>query len=163
MITKTFNTYKFDELNDDQKATVLEKLSDINTPGNWWEYIYDDTKTIARLIGIEIKDIFFSGFSSQGDGACFTGEYSHDSSYSLETVKGHAPKDQELHRIAAELFRVQGFYAGKITATIVNTGRYSNENSPDILAKVEGEIASNSSDDESCADSGHTAGRSLPD
>jgi hypothetical protein len=35
----------------------------------WYTSVYDDATEIARLMGIEIKDIGFSGFSSQGDGA----------------------------------------------------------------------------------------------
>lgn len=39
----------------------------------WWDAVYDDFKRDMDAIGIEVQRMYFSGFSSQGDGACFEG------------------------------------------------------------------------------------------
>jgi len=69
----------------------------------WWDDCYEDLLNIAPLMGfsIERKNIQFSGFWSQGDGASFTGSaiFAADA---LEKVKTECPIDTELHRIAAE-------------------------------------------------------------
>ena len=86
MRTETINVYQFNELSDSQKQSVFDNWR-INGPDyEWWDCIYDDAKTIAALMGIEIKDIYFSGFSSQGDGACFTGNYAYKKGYQGQFV-----------------------------------------------------------------------------
>ena len=39
----------------------------------WWDCTFDDTKTDMLELGFMVDDIYFSGFASQGDGACFVG------------------------------------------------------------------------------------------
>lgn len=39
----------------------------------WWDAVYDDFKHDMSAIGIEVERMYFNGFSSQGDGACFDG------------------------------------------------------------------------------------------
>lgn len=68
---KTYTTYKFDELSDSAKDKAIEKLYDINTDHNWHGYIYENHKEIIKSAGFDITKIYFSGFSSQGDGAMF--------------------------------------------------------------------------------------------
>ena len=38
---------------------------------DWYESTFDDAKAIGALMGMDIDGIYFSGFCSQGDGACF--------------------------------------------------------------------------------------------
>lgn len=52
---------------------LIEKHWDINIYDDWCEFTIDDFKTQMRSIGIEVDKAYFSGFSSQGDGACFEG------------------------------------------------------------------------------------------
>lgn len=40
---------------------------------DWWDFVVEDAKEDGAEIGFEIDDIKFSGFWSQGDGACWTG------------------------------------------------------------------------------------------
>lgn len=73
MKTKTITLYTFDELNKEQKKEVLDKYRDFNAEGDW----YSDNVTTPweeklERIGFTGARIFFSGFGSQGDGACFT-------------------------------------------------------------------------------------------
>lgn len=52
---------------------LIEKHWDINLHEDWHEYTIDDFKERMCMIGIEVDAVYFSGFSSQGDGACFEG------------------------------------------------------------------------------------------
>ena len=58
------------------KDELIEKHRDINTDHDWWDSTYDCFKEQMRAIGIDVDRIYFSGFWSQGDGACFEGSVS---------------------------------------------------------------------------------------
>jgi hypothetical protein len=58
------------------RTELLEKHRDINVHHDWWQPTYDAFADDMRLKGIRVDRIFFSGFSSQGDGACFEGRVS---------------------------------------------------------------------------------------
>lgn len=60
-------------VSDELKQELLERYHDINVDYDWWDSIYDDFKVDMDTKGIHVEDIYFSGFWSQGDGACFTG------------------------------------------------------------------------------------------
>jgi hypothetical protein len=56
---------------------IIEKNRDFNVDGlDWYDFIFEDFIEDMTKQGIEVeyKDISFSGFSSQGDGASFTGK-----------------------------------------------------------------------------------------
>lgn len=67
----------------------------------WAEDVVYDAKEIAALMGIYIDKVYFTGFWSQGDGACFIGTLNWDEN-ALAKVKDHAPNDTELHEIAGQ-------------------------------------------------------------
>jgi hypothetical protein len=53
---------------------LLEKYRDINVVDtDWYEAVYEWFTEDMAAIGIEVKNIYFSGFWCQGDGACFEG------------------------------------------------------------------------------------------
>ena len=57
-----------------QRTSLLEKYRYINVEfDKWWDCVESDFKEDMLLVGIDVDRIFFSGFSSQGDGACFVG------------------------------------------------------------------------------------------
>lgn len=55
---------------------LIDKYRDINVNHDWWDYTYDDFKQRMSEVGIEVDKMYFSGFWSQGDGACFEGSIS---------------------------------------------------------------------------------------
>lgn len=58
-----------------QRTALLEKYRYINTEhDDWWDYVELDFKEGMKAVGIDVHRIYFSGFSSQGDGACFEGK-----------------------------------------------------------------------------------------
>ena len=52
---------------------LLEKHRGINVRDGWYKCVIDDFKERMCMIGIEVRRVHFSGFASQGDGACFDG------------------------------------------------------------------------------------------
>lgn len=73
MKTIKIKLYEFSELDDKAKEKALSALYDVNVFDDWYEFIYDDFISIAQTIGVEVnkKQIYFSGFYSQGDGSAF--------------------------------------------------------------------------------------------
>lgn len=62
-----------DDVSDEVKQELIEKHRDINVDYDWWDYVYEDFKQDMKEKGIEVTRMYFSGFYSQGDGACFEG------------------------------------------------------------------------------------------
>jgi hypothetical protein len=49
---------------------VMEKLA---PDYQWWDHIYEEAKEDGEALGFDVRNIYFTGFYSQGDGACWTG------------------------------------------------------------------------------------------
>lgn len=116
--------YTFDELSDGAKEKARDWWREAALHDAWWEGVFDDAKTIAALFGLDIERVFFSGFSSQGDGACFEGDYRYKKG-GLAAVKAYAPLDTELHRIVKALQETQRRAFYKLTATAKHRGHYN--------------------------------------
>ena len=139
-------SYTFDELSADAKENARE----------WWrscesrdfdpDCTLDDAATIADLMGIDLRTrpvrlmnggtryapcILYSGFSSQGDGACFEGSYSYRKG-SVAAVKAHAPLDKTLHDIVQGLADIQREHFYQLGASVSHTGRYYHAHSTSI-------------------------------
>ncbi|CCF19143.1 conserved protein of unknown function [Pseudorhizobium banfieldiae] len=112
--------FSFDGLSDRAKEKARDDYRATGIDYDWWDSIYEDADTIAAMMGIQIKrkhhtlasgaiisgpQIWFSGFSCQGDGACFEGNWYpvKDPIGSLTAVMEHAPLDTKLHEIALDL------------------------------------------------------------
>lgn len=139
--------FMFDQLSDEAKARALEKNYEVNVDHEWWDSVYDDAVMMAAVMGIDIScrrgssqaAIWFSGFSSQGDGACFEGQYSYKKG-ALKALKSEASagyKDQqtgqwvtiesnvELHRICKGLQDAQRGHFYKLEADVKQRGHYN--------------------------------------
>lgn len=67
--------YKLNELSEEIKSKVIDKFRYSQVEYNeWYDSTYEDFKMICDTIGVDVdlKKTYFSGFSSQGDGASFT-------------------------------------------------------------------------------------------
>jgi len=144
IIEKT--VYQFTELSESAKETALSWFREGVTDFEWHEYIFEDFERIAGILGVELKQmagktmeggtnyhpaIYFSGFCSQGDGACFAGGYEY-AKESCKKIKEYAPKDTELHRIADELRKAQSRVFYQAGASIVHRGHYQHSGCMDI-------------------------------
>jgi hypothetical protein len=93
----------------------------------WHAGVYGNAKDAARTIGIDIDDISFSGFWSQGDGASFTGSYAYAKG-AAAAIRKEWPKATELHAIADRLQRVQSRNFYQLEASISRSiGHYCHE------------------------------------
>lgn len=142
VIDKTEFTY--DELSESAKERALDETRSQEYHYDWWDCIYEDAVCIGALMGIRIDThavktnrgreyqetcIFFSGFCSQGDGACYTGHYSRPAHDVVKAITEYAPQDEELKRIAEGLTVLQVTarmkYGGHVSAIVTTSGNYS--------------------------------------
>lgn len=123
MRTQTISIYKFEELEDSAKEKARDWYRQGALDYDWWDCTFYDANEIAALMGIQIERIYFSGFSSQGDGACFEGYYAYKKG-SVEDVKAYAPQDKELHDIALNLSKIQRKSFYRLSAHVKHTGHY---------------------------------------
>jgi len=54
---------------------MLEKHRHINVEHDWYDYEYQSFREDMKAKGIDVVRMYFSGFWSQGDGACFEGGF----------------------------------------------------------------------------------------
>lgn len=127
--------FEFADLDDDAKEKAREWWRDCESRDFDPEYVYDDAVRAGAIIGIDIDtrvnrgatysrpSIYYSGFWSQGDGACFEGSYSYVKG-SAKLIREYAPQDTELHGIADRLAAIQkrNFYS--LSATTRHSGHY---------------------------------------
>ena len=117
MRTAKIEVYRFNELNEPAKGRAREWYRTNCLDYDWWDCVYGDAKTIAGKMGIDIDNIYFSGFWSQGDGASFTGDYRYAKG-AFKRIKAWAPEDKELHRIAEGIQCLQKQYFYSLRASI---------------------------------------------
>jgi hypothetical protein len=73
-MTKASEHPRWAALSSKRQDELLNEYRDVNVDHKWWDFTYEWFKTErGPNVGIEIDDISFSGFWSQGDGACFSG------------------------------------------------------------------------------------------
>ena len=138
--------YRFHELSDKAKARARDHYRAQGVRDQWWDFVYEDAVRVANILGISITEksgpspaIYFSGFSSQGDGACFSGRYaSKPGAETTENIRSECPQDEELHRIADALAllqvsaRVQ--HGQRIEANITTSGSYCHSGTMNVDA-----------------------------
>lgn len=65
--------YSFNELSAEAKKKALEKYRDVNIDyAGWCDFLIEQFQEELKEKGFEDPKILYSGFGSQGDGACFT-------------------------------------------------------------------------------------------
>ena len=147
MRTKTTTIYLFDELSDEAKQTAIDsnRYTEVEF-FDWWGSSFEMFAEAADLFGLDIRQtrksfadgghrydptIFFSGFSSQGDGACFEGCYAYKKG-ALKAAKQAFPTDSELLRIVRDLQTLQQRNFYQLTATAKHLGIYNHSGCMDI-------------------------------
>jgi hypothetical protein len=125
MRIKHTKVYQYDELSDEAKEKVRDWYREGNCEDTYWsESVIDDAATIAGFLGLDINQtayktmggetkyrptVYFSGFWSQGDGACVEGAW-RASDVKVDKLKEYAPQDKELHRIVDGLAEIAREY-----------------------------------------------------
>lgn len=154
-------TLRYDELSDTQKKAARQAWVDDNRDypyDDWWAF--DDFLRVAELLGIEIgcrndsarnRAIYFSGFGSQGDGACFAGSYKCASN-AVKDIAEYAPTDKTLidlaGRLAALQVKAKLVHDDQLVAQITTSGRYSHSGTMEVSVQSD----STGPDPEICGD-----------
>lgn len=143
MHTQTVQTtlYSFDELSEAAQAHAIEQRREAVSQG--WdaadtEFVLEDAANAAALLGWDIRQtrvnccdgshryeptIYYSGFWSQGDGACCEGDW-FARNFKGADLKAEYPKDEALHSIADEFAAVVAKYPDACF-TVKHRGHYS--------------------------------------
>lgn len=125
--------FKFNELSDDSKEKARDAYRADGLGYEWWDGVFENIKSCATFIGINIDDIFFSGFWSQGDGALFVGSYSYKKGWKKELQRCIGGDDlKSLMNIGSTLQEIQKNYAYSLSATCQQSGRYSHSGCMDV-------------------------------
>lgn len=91
------------------------------------QYTIDDMIECGATIGINVDNIYYSGFSNQGDGACFVGSYKFKPDWK-DTLENFCPGYTQLSSLGERLEKVYEEF-GKLYVTVYKTNHhYDHEN-----------------------------------
>ena len=138
--------FKFTELSDSAKESAIERYA--MPDYDWWDDTIDDYKSDpdVKAKGYDIDEIYFSGFSSQGDGACWKGRVFLKPWITTHMV---APEDAVKREILLALIEegwisssakitTAGRYSHSYTMSIDDIPQYTEDNDGDGLLAIEG-------------------------
>jgi hypothetical protein len=128
--------FRFDQLSERAKERARDHYREHALEYDWWDYTYGDADTIAALLGINILThdntrgrsprIYFTGFWSQGDGACFDGNWAPATNDVVADIAAHAPEDERLAEIAEDFAGLNARAKGhNVCASARQHGHYS--------------------------------------
>jgi len=127
----SINVYKYEELADEAKEKVITEQRNVNVRFNdWFELIVDAWKCSLEEFAFFAPRIYFSGFYSQGDGACFE----CDSIYSDRLFESVRVEIDTFSKEFQEVFKTQeealfNFMENYVSFTIeTSIHRYCHEN-----------------------------------
>ncbi|KGM85868.1 hypothetical protein rosmuc_04204 [Roseovarius mucosus DSM 17069] len=138
--------YQFPELSDAAKEKARSWYRELGPHDDWWDAVYEDFERVCEILGIRLKTtpvrlmgggtrakpcIWFSGFWSQGDGACFEGYWSHAKGAAAR-IRDYATTDVTLHGIADRLQAIQRRNFYQLAAEVSHRGRYYHEYSMSV-------------------------------
>lgn len=110
-----------------QRTALLEKYRYINVDyATWWHCVESDFIEDMKQVGIQVDNVYFSGFWSQGDGACFVGCLDNALTY----LNHHHVDQFPMLRKLIEM-------GGSVWATSKHRGRYYHSSSVSIDAECE--------------------------
>ena len=157
--------YEIEELSAEAKDKARNWYRDTGLHDDWYDCVYEDFETICGILGVTLQTspvrlygggvrqkphVFFRGFHSQGDGASFEGSWSYARG-PVRAIRAHAPRDEELHRIADVLQDVQRRNFYQLHARIRQNGRYCHENTMTIEVERESPFQQPMTDDAEAA------------
>ncbi len=169
MRVKELKLYTFDELSEKakEKAKDWYRGNDNGLDYEWWDASYESFQDAARYLGITIDTktvrsvgsytkegkwdgnkqnsreedcIYFSGFSSQGDGACFYGRWDASKMKPLKELKADFGTAEELYRIHGKLWAFKKQYPDAYCTSTKSSCHYSHERSTNLEAVLGEEI-----------------------
>ena len=133
--------YRLDELDEGGKDNARAWYRGAGFDHDWFEFVFEDFARVCGILGVSLATrpvrlygggtraeprIWFSGFWSQGDGACYEGHYAYARG-ATRAIRAYARRDAELHRIADALAAIQRRNFYQLRAAIAHRGRYYHE------------------------------------
>lgn len=127
---QTKTVYRFEELTDSAKENARSWWRELENQDFDTSYVIEDAQRMGAILGIELAThpvklmngstrneptVYWSGFSSQGDGAQFEGRYAYAKG-SAKAIRKEAPTDERLHAIADTLQAIQRKAGYKLAA-----------------------------------------------
>lgn len=126
--------FQFDELSDGAKEKARDWYREASSGDNYFsEYIIEEAQgEIGRALGFNIQHVWFSGFASQGGGACIIGTW-RAADVNARALQRYAPADKELARIRKAMRAFARSHRNN-SANITHRDRYYHAHSVDIEA-----------------------------
>jgi hypothetical protein len=120
MHTVSVNLYTFDELAPKVQQNVVDCEIAINVEDHcWYSPIIKDSTRHLQSLGFEDANILFSGFGSQGDGACFEARINIAAYLRAHTREEH--------------YSLLSQYPDYVEASLKHSGRYAHEFSTHLV------------------------------
>lgn len=135
---RTIKAYRFEELDDTAKEHARAWWRECENQDFDTDYVIEDAQRMGAIMGIilDVRPVklmngssrldpivYWSGFSSQGDGACFEGRY-HYVKGAAKAIRKEAPTDKRLHSIADQLQSAQRGAFYRLEAKCQHRGHY---------------------------------------
>ena len=133
--------YRLIELSGDAKDKARAWYREGGFDHDWYDAVFEDFQRVAEILGLKLKCrtvrlmgggtrrepcIWFRGFWSQGDGACFEAFYAYRKG-APRRIREYAPQDTALHRIADALQAIQRRNFYQLRAEASHRGHYCHE------------------------------------
>lgn len=97
-----------------QRTALLEKHRYINVEfDNWWDCVETDFVEDMKKVGIQVDKVYFSGFYSQGDGACFVGKMDNTLTYLNHHHMGEFPMIRQLLDHCGDVYVTCSYRSGR--------------------------------------------------
>lgn len=128
---------------DEVKEKAIEKNRYINvTFDDWSDYVIDEWKTKLKEIGFCNPKIYYSGFCSQGDGACFDNDsYRMDLDLLLNNVYLTEEEKERIYELKSELeiniYKISHHYCHERTRKIYIDHCICNKDDEKLIEKFE--------------------------
>ena len=120
-VTREYTLYEFKELSDTAKETARQWWKEMDSSESW-DLNTDSLKEIGGMLGIKIKDIWFTLFV-QGAGSSFDGTYSYVPG-ALKKIMEECPTNEKLHQVARDLQDIQRKNFYQLSADVVSTDNH---------------------------------------
>lgn len=109
-------------MNSEPCVQLVEKYRYINVEhSDWYDHVFENFREDMKAVGIDVRHMYFSGFWSQGDGACFTGALDNALIYLDHHHKDEFPMIRKLLE-----------HHGEVYVRCQHKGRYYHENSTEF-------------------------------
>lgn len=140
MRTESIDVYKYAELSDEAKERARNWWLEGGLNYGWYDCTIGDFISTLEMVGFSNAEIHFSGFWSQGDGACFIGNYEYKKG-ALNAVKKEFPQWEALHQLTEQLQLINRRHFYQLAFKLVKTGHmYSHQNmvTVDYVERLDG-------------------------